>query len=138
MGTMTLCTMPLHSTPLEPTATRVAPTRPPISACDELEGMPKYQVIRFQAMAPARAASTTVCESVGSVTRPLPTVFATFWPAKAPSMLKAAAMSSATRGDSARVEIEQAMALAESWKPLVKSKARATAMMATSSSIRCS
>ena len=86
-------------------------------ACDELEGRPKYQVMRFQLMAPMRAASTTICESAGRVTMPLPTVSATFWPANAPTMLSTAAMSRATRGERARVDTDVAMALAESWKP---------------------
>src|SRR3546814_7283824 len=36
-----------------------APTRPPIKACDELDGRPKYQVMRFQAMAPSRSEEHT-------------------------------------------------------------------------------
>ena len=36
-----------------------APTMPPISACDELDGMPRHQVIRFQAIAPISAPKTT-------------------------------------------------------------------------------
>src|SRR3954454_15316288 len=36
-----------------------APTSPPISACDEDEGRPTYQVMKFQAIAPSRAARTT-------------------------------------------------------------------------------
>src|SRR3954470_21545666 len=32
-----------------------APTRPPISACEDDDGRPKYHVIRFQTMAPATA-----------------------------------------------------------------------------------
>src|ERR1700755_297674 len=57
-----------------PEAARVAPTRPPIRACDEEEGRPKYQVIRFQTIAPATPAKTTprLAEPVGRVTRPLP------------------------------------------------------------------
>ena len=66
---------------------------------------------------------------------PLPTVAATFWLMNAPAMLSRAAMPRATRGDRARVEIEVAMALAESWKPLVKSKPRATAMTMMSRSM---
>ena len=50
---------------------------------------------------------------------PLPTVFATFAPRNEPSRLKTAAMASATRGVSARVDTEVAIALAASWKPLV-------------------
>ncbi len=50
---------------------------------------------------------------------PLPTVSATFLPKNAPTRLATAAMTSATRGVRARVDTEVAMALAESWKPLV-------------------
>ena len=38
---------------------RAAPTRPPISACEDDDGMPKYQVMRFQLIAPISAANTT-------------------------------------------------------------------------------
>ena len=48
-----------------------------------------------------------------------PTVLATSWPRKAPMKFITAAIASATRGVSARVETEVAMALAASWKPLV-------------------
>jgi hypothetical protein len=33
--------MPIHSRALSPVFERPAPTRPPTSACDELEGKPK-------------------------------------------------------------------------------------------------
>ena len=41
-----------------PSATKTAPTMPPISACDELDGSPKYQVIRFHAIAPTSPPNT--------------------------------------------------------------------------------
>lgn len=44
---------------LKPTFAKPAPTRPPIKACDELEGMPKIQVTIFQTMAPINAAKMT-------------------------------------------------------------------------------
>jgi len=47
------------------------------------------------------------------------TVFATFCPSRAPTKFITAARIRATRGVSARVETEVAMALAASWKPLV-------------------
>ena len=47
------------------------------------------------------------------------TVWATFCPRKAPTKFMTAAMARATRGVSARVDTEVAMALAASWKPLV-------------------
>jgi len=43
---------PLVGFTIPPVAKRVAPTRPPNSACDDEDGMPKYQVIRFHVMAP--------------------------------------------------------------------------------------
>ena len=46
---------------------------------------------------------------------------------KAPTKFSAAAIVTATRGGSARVEIDVATALAVSWKPLVKSNASAVA-----------
>ena len=63
-GRMILSTTPLQMTPPTPALAIMAPMRPPKSACDELDGMPKYQVMRFQTTAPTRAARTT-----GSVTR---------------------------------------------------------------------
>ena len=53
-GIRTLPTTPSPSTASAPAAANAAPTTPPISACDELDGSPKYQVIRFQAIAPTR------------------------------------------------------------------------------------
>ncbi len=124
IGMMTFSTMPDHMTlPPTPksTAASVDPTRPPKSACDEEDGIPKYQVIKFQAIAPRTPASTTprLARPVGRLTRPLPTVVATLPPRWAPMKLPAAAIGSATRGVSARVDTDVAIALAASWKPLV-------------------
>ena len=47
------------------------------------------------------------------------TVLATSCPRKAPTKFMTAAIASATRGVSAPVDTEVAMALAASWKPLV-------------------
>ena len=49
----TLSTTPVHCTDCD--AASAAPTSPPISACEDDEGSPKYQVIRFQAIAPISA-----------------------------------------------------------------------------------
>ncbi len=71
-------------------------------------------------MAPIRPDITTTRPWVpasGEIT--LPTVLATSWPRNAPTKFMIAAMISATRGVSARVETEVAIALAASWKPLV-------------------
>ena len=56
---------------------------------------------------------------------PLAIVAATASERKAPTKFSTAASVTATFGGIARVEIEVATALAVSWKPLVKSKARA-------------
>jgi hypothetical protein len=50
---------------------------------------------------------------------PEPIVAATFVEISAPTTLASAAMISATRGVRARVDTDVAMALAESWNPLV-------------------
>ena len=96
-----------------------------MSACDELEGSPKYQVARFHAMAPIRPAKTTVVVTAPESTMPWATVAATLSEMKAPAKFRTADSSTAKRGDIARVETEVAIALAVSWKPLVKSNASA-------------
>ena len=114
-----MSTTPCHSTVVP--AASAAPTRPPISAWDDDEGRPKYQVSRFQAIAPTSAAKTTtrLLLPSGSSMIPEPTVLATFAPRNEPSRLNTAAMASATRGVSARVDTDVAIAFAASWKPLV-------------------
>src|SRR5512142_3316757 len=82
--------------------------------------MPKYQVMKFQAIAPANAATITACvDALGSII-PLPTVLATAVPERAPAKLSTAAMRIAWRGESTRVATTVAIELAVSWKPLVK------------------
>ena len=117
---MTLSRMPTQKI-CPPGANSDAPTSPPNRACDDEDGMPKYQVIRFQTIAPTRPAKTTprLARPGGRPMMPLPTVAATFPPRNEPIRLPTAAMTSAIRGVSARVETEVAIALAASWKPLV-------------------
>ena len=118
IGMTTLSITVCHST-IVPDAT-AAPTRPPMRAWEDDEGSPKYHVIRFQAMAPSRPASTiTRPGTPGGGEMTLPTVSATSWPRKAPTKFITAAIASATRGVSARVDTEVAIALAASWKPFV-------------------
>ena len=76
--------------------------------------------MRFQVIAPPRAANTTTsaCSPVGGSSTEK-TVCATLVPRNAPTKFITAASSRATRGVSALVEIEVAIALAASWKPLV-------------------
>src|ERR687887_382483 len=125
-GMTTLCAIPCQSTPFEPDCTSAAPTRPPISACEELDGRPNHHVSRFQAIAPARAASSVCCVARFASMSPLATFFATAVVTNAPARLATAAMSTATRGVTARVPTEVAIAFAVSWKPFVKSNPSAT------------
>ena len=127
VGTTTFSRIPRHLTSRALAAARTAPIRPPISAWDELEGMPKYQVMRFQETAPISAASTTSWDTTPVSTMPLPSVAATSVEMSAPTTFATAAIPRATPGRRARVEMDVAMAFAESWNPLVKSKRRAVA-----------
>src|SRR3954463_13559038 len=132
-GMSTLWTSPCHCTPCSPDWTRAAPTRPPISAWEDEDGSPSHHVTRFQTIAPVTAARTVRgVASPGSMI-PLPTVFATAVVANAPARFATDAISTAIRGESARVETEVATAFAVSWKPFVKSKISATAIVMTSS-----
>ena len=124
IGMTTFSTMPAHSTSPSTSksiAPREAPTRPPTRACDDDDGMPKYQVMRFHAMAPTTPANTMPrpLMPAGGWMMPLPTVLATAPPRCAPAKLPSAAMIRPVRGLSARVETEVAIALAASWNPLV-------------------
>lgn len=76
-GTITLDTTPLQITPRRPTAAIVAPTMPPISACEELDGMPSNQVNRFQTIPPTRPANTNSSVTRFASIRPLAIVAAT-------------------------------------------------------------
>ena len=72
-------------TPCPPTAAIIAPTMPPISACDELDGMPSSQVSRFQMMPPTRPAKTSSRVTSPESTSPLAIVAATAVDRKAPT-----------------------------------------------------
>ena len=103
-------------------AAMAAPPSPPMSACDDDDGRPSHQVVRFQMMAPSRPHITMVRPCSGakpSVLMVSLTVWATFCPSRPPTKFITAAMMSATRGVRARVDTEVAIALAASWKPLV-------------------
>src|SRR3954447_25140748 len=113
-GTITLPTSPLKITSWAPSPTMTAPTRPPIKACEELDGRPKYQVIRFQKIAPIKPAKTTVGVIAEADTMPWATVAATFSETNAPTKLRTDAKPTASFGDIARVEIDVATTLAVS------------------------
>ena len=106
-----------------------APTMPPTSACEEEDGMPSPQVIRFQAMAPVSAPKITAGSMTLASTMPRPMVSATCRPKNRKAMkLKNAAQATAYCGRSTRVETMVAMELAASCRPLRKSKSSATAI----------
>src|SRR5829696_2645431 len=116
-----------------PSATKTAPTMPPISAWDELDGSPKYQVIRFHAIAPTSPLNTASRPiEVGWIsTTSWATVAATSSEMNAPTKFRIAAYPTAIRGGIARVEIDVATTFAVSWKPFVKSKMSAVATTIT-------
>src|SRR5919202_7098222 len=116
-GTTTLPSRPSPMTALDPCAANAAPTTPPISACEELDGRPKYQVMRFQEIAPMSPANTTVGVIAPELTTSEATVAATASEMNAPAKFSAAAYATARRGAIARVEMEVATTLAVSWKP---------------------
>lgn len=93
-----------------------APTMPPNSACEDDDGRPKYQVTRFQMIAPTSAAKRMPIPLLPSGVAMIPslTVLATPLPMKAPARFITAAIASAARGVSARVETDVAIAFAES------------------------
>src|ERR671937_2245061 len=132
-GMTTLCASPCQRTPFDPDWTSAAPTRPPISACDELDGRPNHHVRRFQAIAPASAAMSVCCVARFASMSPFATFFATAVVTKAPAKFATAATSTATRGVTARVPTEVAIAFAVSWKPFVKSNPSATTTTMTRS-----
>src|SRR6478609_4707765 len=119
MGMMTLVQMTCHCTATP--AARAAPASPPMSACDDEDGRPNHHVMRFHPVAPIRADATSHRPStpLGVAMMPEPMVAATLPPKKAPKRFATAAIASATLGVRARVEIDVAIALAASWKPLV-------------------
>src|SRR4051812_38760048 len=128
VGMTTFSRIPFHLICALDVAVPTAPTRPPMSACEELDGMPKYQVMKFHPTAAMSAARTTDCVTAPVSTMPFPRVAATSVEMSAPKTLATAAIARATVGLSARVEIDVAIAFAESWKPFVKSKRSAVAM----------
>src|SRR3954451_14739207 len=114
-----------------PPATHVAPIRPPKSACEELEGSPRYQVTRFHKMAPTSPAKITTGLMSVSSTSPPEIVLATWTDRKAPVRFRQAGTGTAVLGRNATDAIGVAMALAVSWKPFVKSKANAVTTTTT-------
>ena len=136
-GSRTFDTITQPFTEASPAPTTTAPMRPPNSACEELEGRPKSQVIRFQMIAPTNPARIIGTVISASSKNPPEIVFATSVERQAPTRLRRAPRMTAVRGLSAPVATGPAIALALSWKPFVKSKIRATAItvITTNSSV---
>src|SRR5208283_4275119 len=95
-------------------AARHAPHKPPISACDELDGRPNHHVNRFHAMAASSAQTRISDVAILASTRPEAMVFATAVPMKAPARLVTAASMTAWRGVNTLVATTVAMELAVS------------------------
>src|SRR5688572_7800320 len=119
-------------------AATAPPHRPPMSAWLELDGSPKYQVMRFQIMPPRSAQMSTslVMEKTFESSRPDEMVLATAVPYIAPTRFVDAARTIASRGVSTLVETTVAMEFAVSWKPFMYSKMSATSMTVRISVIR--
>src|SRR4051794_2299793 len=101
----TVLRMPLAISWLAPALAMAEPTMPPISACEELDGMPYHQVMTFQAIAPISAPKTMWWSMMPGSTMPLPTVAATFrWNTKMAMKLKQAANRMACWGFSTPVD----------------------------------
>ena len=77
---------PDHTIATPPALATPAPTRPPISACDELDGIPAHQVIRFHEIAPINAPKITRASTMSALMMPVPTVCATCSPKKRNAM----------------------------------------------------
>ena len=118
----TILTTPPITIELIPELAVAAPTSPPTRVCDELDGNPHHQVIKFHPMAAISAAAITVRFITSVLTTPLPMVVATFkGKIRKATKLKVDANITAEKGDNTFVETTVAMELAESWNPLIKS-----------------
>jgi hypothetical protein len=119
--------IPFQTRTLIPPSMTPAPMRPPMRACEELLGRPKYQVMIFQVIAPPSAARTIESFTTAGLTMPVPMVLATWTPTKKTAAnSKKAAQMTAYLGGRTLVDTMVEIALAESWKPLRKSNAKAT------------
>src|SRR5207253_1101524 len=124
---ITIRVIPDHTRTLGPALVSAAPAKAPISACDELVGRPQRHVIQSHVKAAARPAKMSGRSITSGFTMPFPMVVATATPKpKAATKLKKAAQATAARGVSTRVDTTVAIEFAASWKPFMKSKARAT------------
>ena len=85
--------MPCQFKPLVPTEIKTAPIKPPISACDELDGKPIRHVSKFQKIAPIKAAIIIFSSTIlAELTISPPIVLATPVETIAPKKFKHAAI----------------------------------------------
>jgi len=112
---ITILITPEKTTELVPAPAMAAPTIPPTSVCEELDGSPHHQVRRFQIMAAKSAAAITFrFTTPGSIILPL-IVVATFSGNTIKAIkLKMAANRTAENGDNTLVDTTVAIELAES------------------------
>jgi len=125
---------PDQTTAWNPACATPAPTNPPISACELLEGIPNSQVKTSQTIAPHSAEKMTPTVTAPGSMMPLPTVVATLSPNTRKAMkLKNDAQNTAKDGRSTRVETTVAIEFAASFSPLRKSNSSAVAIRPISS-----
>ena len=97
-GCTTLCTTVATARRPTPTAASAAPTSPPMSACDELEGRPNHQVSEVPGDCAEQAREHRLRVVWSGCDDAVPTVFATAVVSSAPARFATAAMSTATAG----------------------------------------
>src|SRR6059036_486470 len=123
--------LPGNTRAAKPAFEIAAPASPPTRAWDEDDGMPPYQVIKSQAIAPINVASMTLESTMLGSTMPFAMVLATaVVKMNAATKLKNAAQTTAKLGESTRVDTTVAIEFAASWNPLTKSNASATRTIA--------
>jgi len=111
----TILITPDITTDLTPELTMAEPTSPPTRVCEELDGKPNHQVIRFHVIAATSAAAITVRLIISGSITPFPIVVATLKGNTVNAIkLKKAAIATAANGDSTFVDTTVAMEFAES------------------------
>ncbi len=103
----------------KPAALIPAPKTPATSEWLTLTGKPNRVAVMTQITAASTAAKTALCVMKSGSTIPLPMVFATAVPVKAPSKFIEPPKITAALGVRARVATTVAIALAASFKPLL-------------------
>lgn len=112
---ITIFTTPPIITELQPVLATAAPTNPPTSVWEELEGSPSHQVARFQQIAATKAEPMTVRFITSGLMTPFPIVVATFnGKIRKATKLKKAAMQTAAKGERTLVDTTVAIEFAES------------------------